>query len=310
MPGRYEFSMPERPMRDGWFRIGTVDVTTTALLVGLGVASMFLYAADKTLALKGAYQTFLVRDGELWRLVTWPLLNPPTRIWVVLTLAFFWFVGHFVEDRVGRVPFTVLIATMTVIPAVLVTILGIDEFGAAAYGLGLLGIGLLVVFALDNPGAVFMFGIPAWVLAAVYVAIDVLSLTADRLWSQLVLELLVIVVAVIGCRQLGLLDNLEFIPRIRALAPRPSSPYGEVGGGRARRPKKDRSKGKAKGAKGGGGPGTVVAGPWGGEPTGPTRLEQAELDVLLDKISEGGVDSLNALERRRLDELSRKMRGS
>ena len=128
MPGRYEFSMPERPMRDGWFRIGTVDVTTTALLVGLGVASMFLYAADKTLALKGAYQTFLVRDGELWRLVTWPLLNPPTRIWVVLTLAFFWFVGHFVEDRVGRVPFTVLIATMTVIPAVLVTILGIDEF--------------------------------------------------------------------------------------------------------------------------------------------------------------------------------------
>ena len=44
VPGRYQFSMPERPSRDGWFRIGTVDVTTTALLVGLGVLSMFLYA--------------------------------------------------------------------------------------------------------------------------------------------------------------------------------------------------------------------------------------------------------------------------
>ncbi len=307
MPGRYEFSLPERPMRDGWFRIGTVDITTTAFLVGTGVLSMFLYAASKATAMKLAYQTFLVRDGELWRLVTWPLLNPPTRIWVVLTLAFFWFVGHQIEDRVGRVPFTVLLATMTVIPAVLVTILGIDEFGAAAFGLGLLGIGLLVVFALDNPGAMFFFGIPAWALAAVYVAIDVLSLTADRLWSQLALELLVIVVALFGCRQLGMLDNLEFIPRIAALAPRSSrSPYGEVGGGRGRRGGKGAKRGKA---KRGGGQGTVVSGPW-AEPTGPTRLEQAELDVLLDKISEGGMGSLNTLERKRLDELSRKMRGN
>jgi len=53
----------------------------------------------------------------------------------------------------------------------------------------------------------------------------------------------------------------------------------------------------------------VVAGPW-AEPSGPTRLEQAELDVLLDKISEGGIDSLNPMERKRLNELSKKMRGS
>ena len=37
MPGRYQFSLPERRQRDGWFRIGTLDVTTTALLVLLGV---------------------------------------------------------------------------------------------------------------------------------------------------------------------------------------------------------------------------------------------------------------------------------
>ena len=308
MPGRYEFSLPERPMRDGWFRIGTLDVTTTALLVGLGVLSMFLYAVSPTFVSNFFFQTEMVRDGELWRLVTWPLLNPPTSIWVVLTLAFFWFVGHQVEDRVGRVPFTVLIAAMTLIPGALVTILGIDRFGAAAFGLGLLGIGLLVVFALDNPGAMFMFGIPAWVLAAVYVAIDVLSLTGARRWSQLVMELLVIVVALFGCRQLGLLDNLEFIPRIPAVAPRASrSPYGEVGCGRSGGTKRGRGKGrKAKGKRSG----TVVAGPWGGEPTGPSPLEQAELDVLLDKIGEGGLDSLNKMERKRLDELSRKMRGN
>ena len=46
-----------------------------------------------------------MRDGEVWRLVTWPLVNPPNRIWVVITLAFFWFVGHRIEDEIGRVRF-------------------------------------------------------------------------------------------------------------------------------------------------------------------------------------------------------------
>lgn len=303
MPGRYEFSLPERPLRDGWFRLGTVDVTTTALLVGLGVLSMFVYAADKALTLKGAYQTELVRNGELWRLVTWPVVNPPERIWVVLTLAFFWWMGHQVEDRVGRVRYTALIAVMTVVPAALVTVAGVDPYGAVAYGLGLLGIGLLVVFALDNPGALFMFGIPAWALAAVYVMIDVLNLTAERLWSQLVLELLVIVVAVVGCRQLGLLDNLTFIPRVPALA---GAGSGQRSGGRAGAKKRGgRTKGRAR--KASEGP-TVVAGPWAGSSSGPTPLEQAELDVLLDKINDSGLASLNPMERKRLDDLSRKMR--
>jgi len=37
-------------------------------------------------------------------------------------------------------------------------------------------------------------------------------------------------------------------------------------------------------------------------------VEQAELDVLLDKIGQSGIDSLTKEERRRLDELSRRMR--
>jgi hypothetical protein len=56
----------------------------------------------------------------------------------------------------------------------------------------------------------------------------------------------------------------------------------------------------------------VTQGPWsspsGSTPAGPSRLEQAELDVLLDKIGQSGIDSLSKEERRRLDELSRRMR--
>lgn len=306
VPGRYEFSLPERPLRDGWFRLGQVDVTTTALLAGLGVLSMVLYAIDKTLVYKGAFESSLVRDGEWWRVVTWPLVNPPTDIWVALTIVVFWFFGHRIEDRVGRQHYTVLIAAMIVIPAVVVTALGTrNDLGsgrwtALAFGLGLLSIGLLVVFALDSPGAQFFFGIPAWVIAGVFVAIDVLRLTADRLWAQLVLECLVIVVGCIGARQLGLVETLSFIPRVAGRNPSPTGRAPARGRSRGGAPKRRRP--------GKGAPGTVVPGPWGD--SGPTLLEQAELDVLLDKISAGGTESLTPQERQRLQALSKRLRGS
>lgn len=308
MPGRYEFSLPERPMRDGWFRIGTFDVTTTAFMVGLAVVSMFVYAINQAWLFELTFASPLVREGEFWRLITWPVVNPPTQIWVIITLAFFWFMGHRVEQAVGRVPFSGLLVAMTVIPAALVTLLNVDSSGeanfqweAAAGGLGLLGIACLVLFAADNPNAQFFFGIPAWVLAAVFVGLDVLRLLGDRMMATLVLELLVIAVACIGGRQLGMLDNAAFIPRMGRAAQR--DPYGSPRGV----PKPRKAKGRGRGRRPSGGA-TVVDGPWSQQ--GPTPMEQAELDVLLDKISADGIKSLSRHEQARLTELSKKMRGS
>ena len=55
---------------------------------------------------------------------------------------------------------------------------------------------------------------------------------------------------------------------------------------------------------------TVVSGPWNVPQGGPTPLEQAELDVLLDRISAGGIDSLTPHEKERLNALSKRMRDS
>ena len=43
--------------------------------------------------------------------------------------------------------------------------------------------------------------------------------------------------------------------------------------------------------------------------TADMARDQAELDGLLDKISESGMDGLSADEKRRLNELSKRMRG-
>lgn len=308
----FQFSMPEPRPRDGWFRIGTLDVTTSGLVALVGLASMVLYAIDRDLVFEGVFSTELVRQGEVWRLVTWPLVNPPS-IWELIGLAVFWLLGNLVEEDMGRKPFAWLLLAMTVIPAAIVTLLGVDNdpldpgrWQAVTYSVSLLTLAIIVIFALEHPGAKFFFGIPAWVIAAAFVFIEVVSDLGDRAFAQLILVLLVIAVGCIGARQRGLLDTLTFIPRIGALSgPRPS-PYGELGATRPKPPRRPgRGRGRGRGRRGG--PDAVVSGPWNPR-GGPTPLEQAELDVLLDRISEGGIDSLTKQEKQRLNELSRRMR--
>lgn len=314
MSGRYAFSMPEPRDRDGWFKIGSIDMTTTAIVVALGLASMVLYAIDPTTAYYGAFISPLVREGELWRLFTWPLVNPPD-IWILIGLVFFWWVGHQVEDQIGRKPYTWLLAAMTVLPAVFVTLLNVTNaltdarWAAYSSSVSLLSLGLLCVFALDRPNAPFFFNIPAWVIAAAFVAIEALQLIGARAWAQLTLGALVIVVACFGAAQRGMLAEFEWIPRIAALGPGPQSPYGEMG---SARPKAKRfGKGRRSKSKGGStANSTVVSGPWKGASGGPTPLEQAELDVLLDRISADGIDSLTKHEKERLNALSKRMRES
>jgi membrane associated rhomboid family serine protease len=285
--------MPSNPGRKGWFRAGEVEITTTAIMVALGVVSMFVYAIDKVFLSEGIFAGYLVRDGEVWRVATWPLVNEPS-IWTVISLAFFWFVGHQIEDEIGRVRFLVLEVVATIVSAAIVSAIPLTAATGGASGLRILAFGLLVVIAIRDPQRPFFFGIPLWILVAGFAVIEVLQLVGDRLWGQLLLEAAVIAVTLVGAAAYGLVDVLPFVPRVGA--PRPS------GGGRGRRK-------RAKGARG-----TVTQGPWstpsGSAPAGPSRLEQAELDVLLDKIGQDGIDSLSKQERQRLDELSRKMRGS
>lgn len=253
-------------------------------MVLLGVFSMLWWAADNTSLERLYFRGADVRAGQVWRLITWPIPNPPDNIWVVITLAFFWFVGHAIEDRVGRKPFTVMMLATIVLPAAITTALGMDQVGVG--GLNILGLGLLVTFALDQPNIPFFFGIPAWVIAAVYVALDVLRYVGLRAYEALTLELLILAVGLIAARQVGMVTQLGLIPKFGG---RPASP---------RRSKKSTS--KSSGPK-------VVAGPW--APPATTAAEEAELNALLDKISDLGIDSLNRDEKSRLNELSKKMRG-
>jgi membrane associated rhomboid family serine protease len=289
--GRFQLNFPEPRPRDGWFKLGGFDVTTTALLVGLGVISMFAYAISPSALDNLVFFPPFVRDGEIWRLVTWPIATDPT-IWAVISLVFFWLFGHRVEEMVGRNRYLKLVLLLIVVPAALVTVLGADR--ATAVGIGLLGTAMLVIFAADQPNAPFFFGIPAWLIAVIFVALDVLQYVGQRWWGNLLQLLFTIALALVVMRQFGQLrETMGFIPQfVGGRGPTDRSTSGRSGAKPAKRKKQSRDFDRV-----------VTPGPW----SGPSPGDQAEMDRLLDKMNSVG---LSEAERKRLSELGKRLRGS
>jgi hypothetical protein len=288
---RFQFSVPSRRgPDDGWFRVGSFDVGTTVIVVALGVLSMIVYAFDKTALDKLDFVAYDVRHGELWRLLTWPIHNQPD-IFVVLMFAIFFMFGRDLERAMGRVKMLWFVVALTLLPAIVGTLVAVISDSTSllvtpAYGLRFVEAGIFVGFVARYPTARFFFGIPGWVIAAVFIGLDILRFTGDRLWMWVLLEVLCIITALLGLRSLGLADEAHWIPRI---------PVARLE--RGPRPPKRRRIDSGD---------TVVPGPWANHV--PDFVDQDEIDRLLDKVAATGLASLTKEERGRLEAASRRKR--
>ena len=293
MAGRFSYSSPEsRYGGTPWFRVGDVAVGTAVLISAACVLSMFVWAISPDLLEPLVLDASKVRSGQIWRLVTWPLANAPS-IWTVITIAIFWYFGRELEGLLGRNRFAWFLLILTIAPAVIAALLGID-----VAGLDYLQLGVFMVFIAEHPTARFFFNIPGWVIGAVIVGLQVLQLVGARDSDGLIFLLVLLATAGLAARSFGLATQLPWIPKL----PMPGS-------GTERSPSKRRRSGgtatKTKSRS------TVVEGPWAAPSSAPSpdaAAAQAELDQLLDKISESGLDSLSSEEKRRLNELSKKLR--
>lgn len=294
MPGRYRFSMPSnRDQSDPWFRLGAVDVTTTVIITFLCVLSFFVYAADKEvlynlyLVPSENFTTGSVKGGQVWRLVTWPLANPPS-IFVALSIAIFWYLGSRIEAQLGRVRYLWLVGLAVVIPALIAV--GLD---VPVWGIRTLEVAIFVVFVMENPKMPFFFGLPAWILAVVIVGIDILQLLGDRQSEVLVVYLTCIITAVLTARSFGMLNDYPWMPKVKL-----------PGQGRRHDAKKRRPAARS----GGSSREVVIDGPWPTTPTYKPMHDQAEVDQILDKIALVGMDGLTADEKKRLNDASKRLR--
>lgn len=316
---RFQLSVPKRRGDDDpWFRIGSLDVTTTVLAICLNVAVMVVYAVDKASLIRLIMARQLVTNGEVWRLVTWPFATVPT-LNAAFMLGFFWFVGRDLEGQFGRVRFAKFLATIAGV--VLLLALALDE---PLGGFRLIVTAAFIAYIAENPRRPFFFGIPAWILGAVYVGIDVLQFTSDRQSKLIVLLFGAIGTALILLRGYGWGSEVPWVPRVQIppILGGPVRPGGSPGRS-VKGTKTSAAKGPkpAKRRRGSGGA-TVVTGPWGESGTGSATdaagasprlprtgpVTQADVDLVLDKVAANGLASLTEDERAVLEHASRTLR--
>jgi hypothetical protein len=302
-------AMFRRRPNDGWFRAGRFDVTTTDIVCALAVASMFVYGTGVDNFFKLVFVPSLVREFEVWRIFTWPIATEPT-VWSLFGVVFFWLFGQQLEALFGRGKFLAWVLSCTIIPAIILTGLGalsadMDDF--AQMGLSMLFLGGIWVYAATYPGVRWFEVVPLWAIAAVFTMLNFLQLTGVDATGQVIFLLVSVAVALAAGRSLGLATGWP-IPHL----PLDGRSHRSRKPKKAKAPKKPRSTG---GSPSTSGSSTVVDGPWRSGPppmppaaAPPSLADQEELDALLDKIGATGMDSLTSGEKKRLNDLSKRLR--
>ena len=290
MRGRFRLSQAGKGPNDPWFRIGSLDVNTSVLVVLMTVVAWIVFAVeplDKPVMRAMALLPWDVADGQLWRVATWPFSYPGIDLWDVLNLFFFWYFGQDIENNLlGRSRFLKMIVWMTVGLGVLLMAmyLLIPTFTAVLAGLGTLELMIVLAWIAEWPTRRFLFNIPAWLFGLVIVGLQVLNLVAYREGWLLLHFLLGIALCAVIARHYGMLTEHHVIPHFHL-------PHREP---RQRRPKRTFDPGRP----------TVVAGPW--EP--PVSRDEARMNEILDKIHAEGQASLTDKERAELLELRERLR--
>lgn len=302
---QYFASAFRRRPNDGWFRAGNLSVTTVDLICAIAVVTMFVYGifgSDTWFELQFV-PVFVREDLDVWRLVTWSTATTPD-FWPLLGIVFFWMLGQDIEAMLGRNRFLGWFASVTVGPAIVMTALGalsttLDRTTVAS-GLQPIFLAAIWVYAATYPKVRWFDVVPIWAIALIFTALNLLRYNGDGYRGMVVFTLVLIAVSLTVARSLGAATGWE-IPHIPMPGMARKKPSGPV------RSSKGKVRGKGRGA--------VVEGPWSSSPPPPPRpsgtdaaAAQAELDALLDKISAGGLDSLSSDEKRRLNELSKRLR--
>ncbi len=236
----------------------TGSLLATSLLLALNAGHLLAWLT---------FSSSEVLRGQIWRVATYGLVNPPGLPFVIDMLMFVWF-GREVEKFFGQKKFLLLYGGIYLATPLLFTALGVwrplalsGETGAFA---------LFVAFASLYPNAVLMFDILAKWAAAVLIGIFTLMALAYHDWTGLMSLWITSGFAHLYVRGEQGAFNLPRLrwpqrrPKLRVLPDLPASKLSESS------------------SRDGG--------------------SMSEIDALLDKIARSGIGSLTAKERARLEQ--------
>lgn len=304
MAGRYDFQSRFGGGEEPWFRLGSLDVNTVTAIVGMAVMQIMLRVFEGPSTPISKWFVMIpssVTEGQIWRIVTWPIVNyldGRGLIWTLLLIAVFWMLGSRLEGVIGRDRFVRYFALLILVPSVLLVVLSLAlPLESIVMGLRYPELGILAAFAAQFRTARFWFGIPAPVIAGVFIGLQVIEDLADRHWAGLIMIISSVAVGLIGLRSMGHASDVEWIPQVRIPGLSDASASSSSSRTSTRR-RQSRSSNRA-GLRAVPTPTTAPA---------PTPESSAEIDALLDKIAATGYDSLSKPEKQRLEAHSKQMR--
>ena len=177
-----------RQDRGPWFEVAGHPVNAPLALVAGCILSMLLTTAALAFShnwegLLGFSSAAVLQKGEVWRVVSYALWNPPS-ISLALDMLMLWWFGRELEGFFGRAVFLKLCTGVVLAPALAGLLTGL--FLPVQWS-GLPGtFALFVAFAAMAPGVVLLFGVTAKWTALIFLGLQVLSCVAGHAWSQLV----------------------------------------------------------------------------------------------------------------------------
>lgn len=241
-----------------------LSLAMTAVLAGLGAA-----AAIGALT----FYSPLVVHGQLWRVLTYGLVNSPRDLWFLLELLMIVWFGREVEKFFGRRKFFALYACLYLVPPIVYLLAGL-RYPTTLAGESA-GFGLFIAFAALYPNVQIFFGLLAKWVAWVLLAFYALQALADHAWLELTSLFAASFVA------------YAFVQTQAGRLQLPSLSLPRPGGGRGGR--------------------SPVSQPVSARPSPQENLGR-EVDAVLDKIARSGIESLSAKERAKLEAARERLR--
>ena len=258
-----------------WMGRYPVDVTT--ILVGVHVVCAILTAFLFAIGYAGVlnYAMFdsaqILGHGQVWRLVTYAIIHPPTGyalLWFAIEMYMLFFFGREVERFMGRRAYIWLYALLLFVPTLILTLWGFYTRTGLA-GSGALHFAVFAAFVTLYPNVQFFLRIPAKWVFVILAAIGTLSALAAHDWPDLVVLWTSIAVAFFFIELRGAGPELAWVNSLKTWL-RPKPKLYVVQKSSARR--------------------TVD----------PDDV-YASIDPILDKISKSGMGSLTETEKKILD---------
>ena len=278
-------------------------VYLTTLLVGIYVVALvgcsLLMAAgrERILELLEYDSAAVAYRWEAWRLVTYPLLQPPSLLFL-MNMYFLYSFGREAEKFLGLKTFAWLYAALLVLPMLLLTAGEFLGVHTRVGGTLALHTGVFALFAFVYPGVRFAL-VPVTAVGWLFImlAIYTLMFLAERNLATVFLLWSSVGIAYVGVRAAGAAGGLPFLERLRnslpkrrASAPARGNPVVKPRA-RPRRAVEAPVSGAASASSTGTANAVVPA----------TRDVHESIDPLLDKIAKHGLGSLSTSEKAALE---------